>query len=119
VISVTRHRVPDAASAAFLADAEAALDLLRQRPGFVSAVVGRATDDAELWLVATTWADIGSFRRALSPVEVRLGTFALLSSAIDEPTAFERLVGVDGTGLQRHGSDRAPDADTSGPMHVG
>jgi hypothetical protein len=119
VISVTRHRVPDAASAAFLADAEAALDLLRQRKGFVSGVVGRATDDGELWLVATTWADIGSYRRALSSVEVKIGAVPLLASALDEPTAFERLVQADVAGLHRRRSDRAPDADFSGPAHVG
>jgi hypothetical protein len=119
VLSVTRHLVPDASAAAFIADAQAALDLLRQRPGFVSGVVGRATDDGELWLVATTWADIGSFRRALSSYEVKIGAVPLLASAIDEPTAFEQLVQADAGGLQRRTSDRAPDADFSGPAHVG
>lgn len=119
MLSVTRHRVPDAAAAAFVADAEAALHLLRQRPGFVSGVVGRATDDGGLWLVATTWADVGSFRRALSSYEVKIGAVPLLASAIDEPTAFEALLRADPDGMQRGSSDRAPDADTSGPAHVG
>lgn len=115
MLSVTRHRVPLQNSGAFLADAETAVELLRQRPGFVSATVGRATDDAELWLVATSWADVGSFRRALSSYEVKIGAVPLLASAIDEPTAFESLVVADVDSLRRQGSDRAADADWSGP----
>jgi quinol monooxygenase YgiN len=115
VLSVTRHRVPPQNSDAFLADAETAVELLRHRPGFVSATVGRATDDAELWLVATSWTDVGSFRRALSSYEVKTGAVPLLASAVDEPTAFEPLVEVDDQGLRRRASDRAADADWSGP----
>ncbi|MGB9374808.1 MAG: antibiotic biosynthesis monooxygenase [Jiangellales bacterium] len=115
MLSVTRHRVPAPRAEQFRADAEAAMDLLRQRPGFVAGVVGRATDDAELWLVSTSWADVGSFRRALSSYEVKIGAVPLLASAIDEATAFERLLVADERGVHRRGSDRAADADTSGP----
>lgn len=115
MLSVTRHRVPPQSSEAFLADAEAALDLLRQRPGFVAGTIGRSTDDAGLWVVATTWCDVGSFRRALSSYEVKVGAVPLLASAIDEPTAFERLVQADESGMSRRTSDRARDADSSGP----
>ena len=115
VLSVTRHRVPPQNSDAFLADAETAVDLLRSRPGFLGGTVGRATDDAELWVVATSWSDVGSFRRALSSYEVKVGAVPLLATAIDEPTAFEALLEVDEAGVRRRTSDRAPDADTSGP----
>lgn len=115
MLSVTRHRVPPQTSEAFLADAEAALALLRERPGFVSGTIGRATDDPGLWVVATSWRDVGSFRRALSSYEVKTGAVPLLASAIDEPTAFERLVQADEAGVSRRASDRAADADSSGP----
>lgn len=115
MLSVTRHRVPSTDSESFVAGAHAALDLLRQRPGFVGGTVGRATDDAELWVVATWWSDVGSFRRALSSYEVKIGAVPLLASAIDEPTAFERLVQADAHGMSRNTSDRARDADSSGP----
>jgi quinol monooxygenase YgiN len=111
--------VPNSRAQTFLADAEAAVDLLRQQPGFVTATIGRATDDADLWVVTTVWSDVGSFRRALSSYDVKLGAVPLLSSAIDEPTAFEQLVQADSAGLRRRTSDRASDADWSGPSHVG
>ncbi len=115
MLSVTRHRVPPDVSDRFLSDAQAAVDLLRQRPGFEGATIGRATDDASLWVVTTAWADVGSFRRALSSYEVKIGAVPLLATAIDEPTAFERLVVADDRGMHLRSSDRAADADTSGP----
>jgi hypothetical protein len=115
VISVTRHQVPDDRANGFRDEAEAALDLLRGRPGFAGGVVGRSVDDAEMWVLVTTWDDIGSFRRALSAYEVKMQVVPLLASAIDEPTAFERLVRADADGLVRIDSDRADDADSSGP----
>jgi hypothetical protein len=119
VLSVTRHRVPVERAEGFRADAQAALDLLRQRPGFISGVMGRATDDATLWLVSTTWADVGSFRRALSSYEVKIGAVPLLASALDEPSAFEMLAVADPDGVTERLSDRAADADTSGPGYPG
>lgn len=107
--------MPASQAATFLDQAGAAVDLLRRRPGFVGATIGRSTDDAELWLVATTWDDVGSFRRALSSFEVKVGAVPLLASAIDEPTAYERLVEADADGLRHRASDRATDADLAGP----
>lgn len=115
VISLTRHRVPDDRADAFRHEAEAALDLLRGRPGFAGGVVGRSVDDGELWVLLTTWDDIGSYRRALSAYEVKMQVVPLLATAIDEPTAFERLVRADESGIVRVDSDRAADADVSGP----
>jgi hypothetical protein len=115
VISVTRHRVPHERADGFRAQAEAALDLLRGRPGFVGGVVGRSVDDGELWTLITTWDDIGSYRRALSAFDVKMQAVPLLATAIDEPTAFERLVRADPSGLVGVDSDRATDADLAGP----
>lgn len=115
MLSVTRHRVPANQADDFRAAAEAAVRLLRERPGFEAATVGRSTDDETLWVVATTWADVGSFRRALSSFEVKVGAVPLLASAMDEPTAFERLMVADAVSVRSRSSDRAADADRAGP----
>ena len=115
MISVTRHRVPRERADGFRQQAESALDLLRGRPGFVGGVVGRSVDDGELWTLLTTWDDIGSYRRALSAFEVKMHVVPLLATAIDEPTAFERLIRADQGGLVGVDSDRAADADVAGP----
>jgi heme-degrading monooxygenase HmoA len=115
VLSITRHRVPADRADQFTEQASTALDVLRRLPGFVHGAVGRATDDGELWLLTTTWDDVGSFRRALSSYDVKVGVVPLLATALDEPTAFERLVVADDEGTRRRVSDRAPDADWAGP----
>jgi len=63
------------------------------RPGFVSGCVGRALDDPTIWVLSTTWADVGSYRRALSAFEIKMQVVPLLSYAIDEPSAYEVIVG--------------------------
>ena len=89
MLVVTRYRVPPAEGDAFLAEAGRVLALLSVRPGFVHGSVGRAADDEQLWLLATEWAGAGAYRRALSSYEVKTGATALLSTAVDEPTAYE------------------------------
>ena len=72
-----------------MADLGLCLDRLRTHPGFVSGSVGRALDDPGLWLLITSWRDVGSYRRALSSYEVKLQAVPLLSRAVDEPSAYE------------------------------
>lgn len=115
MLSVTRHHVPADRADEFRAAAESAVLLLRARPGLLTATVGRSTDDETLWVVVTTWVDVGSFRRALSAFEVKVGAVPLLASALDEPTAFETLMVADAVGVQSRPSDRAADADWAGP----
>jgi len=93
------------------------VSLLQARPGFEAATVGRATDDETLWVLVTAWADVGSFRRALSSFDVKVGAVPLLASALDEPTAFERLTVVDPVSMRSRASDRAVDADWAGPSN--
>lgn len=96
MIVVTRHRVPDGDGSAFRASAAGALAVLAARPGFLTGQVGRAVDDAGLWTVVTTWRDVGSYRRALSGYESKTVVVPLLSTALDEPSAFEVLATSDG-----------------------
>lgn len=100
VIVATRHRVQDGTGLAFRTAAADALEVLAGRPGFLDGWVARAVDDATLWTVVTTWRDIGSYRRALSGYEAKMRVVPLLSTAVDEPSAFEVLAtagGVTGT----------------------
>jgi quinol monooxygenase YgiN len=91
VIVVNRFRVDDVDEAAFRADVDAARAVLAERPGFVDGQIGRNVDDPQLWVLATTWADVGSYRRALSAYDVKVTAVPLLSRAIDEPSAYESV----------------------------
>jgi hypothetical protein len=112
VLVVTRHRADQ--PEVFIAEARAALEVLAARPGFVSAEVGRAADDPEWWVVVTRWTGVGAYRRALSSYEVKLGAVRFLSSAVDEPSAYEVVEARGAAGEVSGGSDRAIDADSVG-----
>ena len=68
-----------------------ALDALRTRPGFVDGDVARNLDEPDLWLLTTRWKDVGSYRRALSSYDVKVAAVPTLSTAIDEPSAYEAV----------------------------
>lgn len=89
VLVVNRFRVDDGESEAFRGDVERAHALLAARPGYVEGTVGRNVDDPGLWVLSTRWVDVGSYRRALSAYDVKLGAVPLLSQAVDEPSAYE------------------------------
>ncbi|TCO45166.1 antibiotic biosynthesis monooxygenase [Kribbella antiqua] len=92
VFVVIRFRVGESAQAEFAVRLQAALDVLGKQKGFVAARAGRNVDDPELLALTLEWENIGSYRRALSPYEVKLAAVPLLSEAIDEPTAYEELL---------------------------
>ena len=100
-----RFRVDEASGAQFLERAHAALRVLAERPGYLDGAVGRATDDPTLWLVTLRWESVGAYRRALSAYDVKVAVVPLLSTAVDEPTAFELLADAD----SRRDSDRTTD----------
>lgn len=108
VLVVTRFVVDPAEEATFRAQAAAALAALAERPGHRGGRVARATDDASAWLLLTEWESVGAYRRALSGYDVKLHATPLLARAVAEPSAYEVL--DDGAV-----SDRAADADTTGP----
>ena len=90
MLVVNRFRSDDAA---FRADLEAALGVLLAQQGSEDGRLGRNVDDPTLWVMVTRWRDVGSYRRALSSYDVKVGAVPLLSRAIDEPSAFEDLDG--------------------------
>ncbi|QWZ10561.1 antibiotic biosynthesis monooxygenase [Nocardioides panacis] len=88
MVVVNRFRVDEAEVASFRVDVHAALAALAARPGYVDGRIGRNVDEPELWLLTTTWVNVGSYRRALSAFEVKMTAVPLLSRAVDEPSAY-------------------------------
>ncbi len=93
MLVVNRFRVPEDEAETFRADLEAALAVLAQQKGYDDGRLGRNVDDPTLWVMVTRWQDVGSYRRALSSYDVKVGAVPLLSRAIDEPSAYEALDG--------------------------
>jgi hypothetical protein len=86
---VDPEQVGEAGVAEFRVAARAALGALAARPGYVAGQLGRNLDDPTLWLLTTSWANVGSYRRALSSYDVKVTAVPLLSQAVDEPSAYE------------------------------
>jgi hypothetical protein len=118
MLVVLRFTVSDGDESTFRRRAETAMTALSARPGYRRGGLSRAIDDAHCWLLLTEWDSVGSWRRALSSYDVKMSAVPLLSQASDEPSAYETLVVDDGAGvgLRELVSDRAPDADTAGPV---
>jgi Antibiotic biosynthesis monooxygenase len=93
VLVVNRFRVPEAEATDFRAGLETALALLAQQRGYADGRLGRNVDDQTLWVMVTRWDNVGSYRRALSSYDVKVGAVPLLSRAVDEPSAYEILDG--------------------------
>ena len=89
---VIRFRVPETEQAEFAVRLAAAVEVLSRQKGFVTAQTGRNVDDPELLALTLEFVNIGSYRRALSPYEVKLTAVPLLSQALDEPSAYEELL---------------------------
>ena len=102
MLVVNRFRVSEDEVDDFRADLEAALALLAAQRGYDDGRLGRNVDDPTLWTMVTRWQDVGSYRRALSSYDVKLGAVPLLSRAIDEPSAYESLDGPLNESLPRH-----------------
>ena len=89
LLVVSRFRVADAARADFLADAGRAVAALTEQPGCLAASIAQSTDEPGLIAIRTEWSGVGTYRRALSAFDVKVNAIPLLSSAIDEPSAYE------------------------------
>ena len=89
MIVVNRFRVPLGEGEDFRADLATARDALAACRGYVGGELGRNVDDPELWVLTTRWENVGSYRRALSSYDVKLHAVAVLSRAIEEPSAYE------------------------------
>lgn len=88
MLVVNRFR---SAEPAFGEEVAAALEVLAARTGFEDGRIARNLDEPDLWVLVTQWRDVGSYRRALSSYDVKVGVVPLLSRALDEPSAYEEL----------------------------
>ncbi len=65
------------------------VEAMSQAPGFRSGSIGRAADDAGLWVLASDWVDIGSYRRAMSSYETKVAFGNVQHWIVNEPSAYE------------------------------
>ena len=93
MLVISRFRVDGDDVAGFRRDVLAAQELLAARPGYVDGTIGRNVDDPSLWVLQTRWENVGSYRRALSSYDVKVGAVPLLARAVDEPSAYELVEG--------------------------
>jgi Antibiotic biosynthesis monooxygenase len=92
VLVVTRLRVPSSdpsAATTLVSGLEQAQAIFAARPGYVGGEIGRNLDDPDLWVLASRWENVGSYRRALSSYEAKLHIQPLMVHAVDEPSAYE------------------------------
>ena len=109
---VTRHRVPLASRETWLEQAREAIAPLALQKGCLGVEIGSATDDADLISIVSRWTGVGDYRRALSAFDVKASSIPFLSTAIDEPSAFETLHRRVGEDVFDATASRAFDADT-------
>jgi hypothetical protein len=109
LLVVTRFRVTD--RALFAEQARTALRVLSESAGFIDGAIGQSTDETDLLVISTRWESVGRYRKALSRYEVKVDVVPLLSTAIDESSAFELVHIRTEDAVLDVESGRAADAD--------
>ncbi len=97
MIAISRFRYDDSDRLAAEADLVRCLEGLMACTGYEDGTVARALDDPSLWVLETRWDNVGAYRRALSSYDIKMTVVPLLSRALDEPSAFEVIVGEGAT----------------------
>ena len=90
MLAIARFSTPLAEASQLEAQLLTALEAFSACAGFVSGEFGQNLDDTTLWSLVTHWENVGSYRRALSNLNVKMNAIPLLAQAIDEPGAYER-----------------------------
>ena len=90
MLAIARFSTPLADAPGFQVKLSVSLEAFSACPGFVSGEFGQNLDDPTLWSLVTHWENVGSYRRALSNLDVKMNAIPLLAQAIDEPGAYER-----------------------------
>ena len=115
LLVISRFRVSgDGPRSEFVSAADTALAALTGQAGCLAASLGQATDDPSLLVLRTEWEGVGAYRRAMSAFEVKVDAVPLLSSAIDEPSAYELVRDWDGSSMVAAPSGLAADAGEVG-----
>lgn len=99
MLALTRFRYDDNLTYRATTELGRCLAEFAKRPGFLTGSVGRAIDDPALWVLQTRWTNVGSYRRALSAYDIKSTVVPVLAQAIDEPSAYEIVVGEGATVL--------------------
>ncbi|MEI6845081.1 MAG: antibiotic biosynthesis monooxygenase [Actinomycetes bacterium] len=89
MLAIARFSVPLSDAGQFQAQLEAARGALSECAGYLDGESGQNLDDSTLWVLMTKWANVGSYRRALSSTRVKMEVIPLLAQALDEPGAYE------------------------------
>lgn len=90
MFAIARFSVPLAQASHFEAQLQSALHAFSACDGYVSGEFGQNLDDLTLWSLTTHWENVGSYRRALSNLNVKMNAVPILAQAIDEPGAYEK-----------------------------
>ena len=114
LLVVSRFQVDPAQRARFLTDAATAIDALASQAGCRGISLGQSTDDPDLLIIRSEWDGVGAYRRALSSFDVKVHAVPLLSSSIDEPSAYEVVRHTDASGTVTASSGLAADAGIVG-----
>lgn len=97
MLAISRFRYDENSGPTAEEDLTRCRDGLSECAGFLSGSVGRALDDPDLWVLDTRWESVGAYRRALSTYAIKMAVVPLLAQALDEPSAFEIIVGEGAT----------------------
>lgn len=89
MLAIARFSIPLSEASDFRAQLESVKEVLAQAPGFIDGSVGQNVDESTLWVLTTSWENIGSYRRALSSTRAKLEAIPVLARAIDEAGAYE------------------------------
>ncbi len=114
LLVVSRYRVEATLRDDFVDGARRAIAVLAEQVGCRSASLGQSTDDAHLFVIRTEWEGVGAYRRALSSFDVKMHAIPILSSAVDEPSAFELVDHWTADGRATASSGLAADATVVG-----
>ena len=88
MIAIARFEVPLAEASHFRAQIERAHQVFSEREGYISGGFGQNLEDNQLWSLVTIWQNVGSYRRALSALPVKMEVVPLLANAIYESGAY-------------------------------
>lgn len=103
MIVVTEHRAGDE----FLDLARVLVETLAFAEGFRSGQVGRSPDDPEVWIICTSWRDVGSMRRGFGSFDAKVAAAPVMMSAADRVSAYEVLLEATPGEVSMRSSDRA------------
>ncbi|MGH3931989.1 MAG: antibiotic biosynthesis monooxygenase family protein [Pseudonocardiaceae bacterium] len=100
----------------FVIRAHRALELLTAQPGCLGGELGRSPDDVTRWVLVVRFDSVVSYRRALSPFDVRAHAVPLLSEALTSQSGgYEVLATAQRGAVTDHASLLATDRDRVTP----